>query len=223
MNGFKLTALKYAESTIDESSVFRNGNKGRIWPISMFLFLFETGNRKILVDTGCNELGGFFLSRFIAPVELLRKYGVNKKEITDVIITHSHHDHIALVSEFENATVYIQENEYETGKGYIKDGMKVVKFQEEIQVAENIRAVCIGGHTRGSCVVEFEYDGKNFVIAGDECYSKQCVLRKIPTGVSVNIDKSRLFIEKYGDADYTVFYSHDMDILPSRNGYERIL
>ena len=71
----KLTILKYAESVIGENFVFSGGKKGRIWPISFFLFLFEEENRKILVDTGCNVLPGFPLSRFIKPLDLLLKYG----------------------------------------------------------------------------------------------------------------------------------------------------
>ncbi len=223
MKDFKLTALKYAESTIDESSVFVDGNKGRVWPISMFLFLFEIGDRKILVDTGCNELGGFFLSRFIKPLELLLDYGVSAEDITDLIITHSHYDHIALVGEFKNATVYIQKNEYERAKKCFLDTQRIVTFEDFVNVTDRIKVVCIGGHTVGSSVVEFVYEEKRFVIAGDECYVKECILWNRPTGSSENIEKSRKFLNEYKKEEYEIFYSHDMDILPSRNGFQRIL
>jgi glyoxylase-like metal-dependent hydrolase (beta-lactamase superfamily II) len=218
----KLTILKYAESVIGENFVFLGGKKGRIWPISFFLFLFEEENRKILVDTGCNVLPGFPLSRFIKPLDLLLKYGVKAEEITDLIITHSHSDHAELASEFKNATVYVQQDEYNGRKSYFLDNRKIITFENEIQVADSIKVIKIGGHSIGSCVVEFTKNDKNYVIAGDEAYSRECIKRKIPTGASVNAIQSREFIEKYSDENYTVLYSHDMDILEGKNGFVTI-
>ncbi len=223
MKDFKLTVLKYAESTIGENNVFYGGKKDRIWPISFFLFLIEEEQRKILVDAGCNELNGFYLSRFIKPVELLNKYGVKAEEITDLIITHAHYDHIALASEFKNAAVYIQQDEYERGKRYFGENQKVVTFEESVQVTNSITAIKIGGHSIGSSIVEISHENHLYVIAGDEAYSRECILRQIPTGTCTNIENSRKFIETYKDSKYTVLYSHDMDVLPAKNGFLRLL
>lgn len=215
----KLTVLKYAESVIGEEAVFQNGKKGRLWPISFFLFLFEGENRKILVDTGCNVLPGFFLSRFIKPVDLLIKYGVKAEEITDLIITHSHSDHAELSSLFKNADVYIQAEEYGRCKQYFSDSQKIIAFENEINVSVDIKVIKIGGHSIGSSIVEFTKNDKIYVIAGDEIYSRECIKRKIPTGCSVNLQNSRAFLEKYSDEKYTLLFSHDMDILEGKNGY----
>lgn len=222
MKDFKLTVFKYGESTIGENHVFYGGKKDRIWPISFFLFLIEDGERKILVDTGCNELKGFYLSRFIRPVDLLNKYGLKTDEITDLIITHAHYDHIALLSEFKNAVVYIQEKEYERGKSFFGENQRVITFDTEVQITENVKAVCVGGHSIGSSVVEIEGNDEIYVIAGDEAYSRGCILRQIPTGACFNVENSKKFIKKYKDVKYTVLYSHDMDILPGKNGFLKL-
>jgi glyoxylase-like metal-dependent hydrolase (beta-lactamase superfamily II) len=185
--------------------------------------LFETEKRKILVDSGCNILPGFYLSRFIKPIELLDKYGVKAEEITDLIITHSHSDHAELSSEFKNATVYIQKEEYEKGKKYFADSQKIIAFEKETIVADDIKVLKIGGHSVGSSIVEFVKNDKIYVIAGDEAYSSECIKRQIPTGNCFNIENSRNFIKKYNDEKYTLLYSHDMDILPAKNGFERIV
>lgn len=48
-----------------------------------------------------------------------------------------------------------------------------------------------------------------YIISGDECYSKECLKNKIPTGSSVCPEKSVEFIEKYSDSKYTVLLCHD--------------
>ena len=89
-------------------------------------------------------------------------------------------------------------------------------------MADGINVIKIGGHSIGSCIVEFTKNDKKYVIAGDEAYSRECMIRKIPTGASVNAIHSRKFIEKYSDESYTVLYSHDMDILEGKNGFVTI-
>ena len=49
----------------------------------------------------------------------LRKYGVIPYEITDVLITHSHNDHIGCLNYYQNADIYIQEYRKECYKKHI--------------------------------------------------------------------------------------------------------
>ena len=56
----------------------------------------------------------------------------------------------------------------------------------------------------------YVWDNKNkFIIAGDECYLRECLQKQIPTGCSYCPQKSKAFIEKYSKQEYTVFLSHD--------------
>ena len=82
-------------------------------------------------------------------------------------------------------------------------------FKNELVLCKGVKTVKIGGHSAGSCVVELENDGRIFVISGDECYSRECLKKKIPTGSSVNPQASREFIEKYSNEKYTVLLCHD--------------
>ena len=61
----------------------------------------------------------------------------------------------------------------------------------------------------GKPVVEIKEDNKTYVISGDECYLKECLVNKIPTGSSCNKEKSKEFIEKYSDEKYDVLLCHD--------------
>ncbi len=126
-----------------------------------------------------------------------------------MIITHAHHDHIECVKYFKNATVHIQKVEHKNGKSYIPDGFVVNIFEDEFSVCENVKIVKIGGHSEGSCVVEIQDGEKLYVVCGDECYLRECLTRKIPTGSSFSEEKSRDFIEKYSDKKYDVLLCHD--------------
>jgi len=204
----QLIPLKYADSDLPESWVFAGGNPEVKVPISFVIYLLKVGERRILVDAGCETMPGFDMRGFISPAEALARAGVEAHEITDVIITHAHSDHIQAVFRFPQAVVHIQQDEYEKGRKYIPEGMQVLIFEQETLVADAIRAVRIGGHSVGSCVAEFWIDGQPCVICGDECYSSACFDRMIPTGSTKNPEKSLAFLYAYKDG-YRRFLCHD--------------
>lgn len=219
-----LTAFKYAESTIPESWVFVGGDESIRVPISFTVYLIETDERKILVDAGCDTMPGFDMKHFESPTVILERAGIAPLDITDVIATHSHHDHIEAVHHFKNATVHIQALEYEISQKkhkYIPDNFRLNIFEDECTI-EGVTVKRISGHSMGSCIVEFSHGGKNYVISGDECYSRRCLTDKIPTGSSKNPENSRAFVESYSDPRYTVLLCHDPEILPGENGALKI-
>lgn len=201
----KITPVRYGETTLKESWIFRGGDPERRRPISLTVFLIETEDKKILVDAGCDTMPGFDLTWHQSPpLALAEQTGVSAGEITDVIITHAHHDHIEALHHFKNATVWLQTLEYEHGRKHIPAEMSVNRFEDECTVAPGIRAVRWGGHCPGSCAVEI---GKT-VITGDECYSKECILQQIPTGISKNPAQSEKFIQYYRDG-WEILTCHD--------------
>ena len=201
--------IKYAESTLPESAVFINGDKDKTYPIAFIVYLIKTSGRTILVDAGCETLPGFDMKNFIKVPEALRMAGVGADDITDVIITHAHRDHIECVHYFDRAVIHIQRAEYEAGKHYIPDGFTVNIFDDDYTVCDGVKIIKIGGHTDGSCVVEITQGDKINVIVGDECYSRRCLTEKIRTGEPKNPDKSMAFIERYSTDDYIPLLCHE--------------
>ena len=76
-------------------------------------------------------------------------------------------------------------------------------------ICDGIKAVKIGGHSKGSSIVEITDSDNKYIIAGDECYVRECLTKQIPTGVAYDLQKSRSFIQKYGRGEYTVLLCHD--------------
>ena len=189
--------------------IFENGVEDKVRPIVFMVYLIKTENRLILVDAGCETMPGFVMTDFIGAVKALENIGVQPEKITNLIITHAHHDHIECINYFNNSVIYIQKDEYEAGKGYFTDELNICTFSEEIQICDGVKAVKIGGHSKGSSIVEIKDGEKRYIIAGDECYIRDCVTKQIPTGTSYSPEKSREFIQKYGDGGYTVLLCHD--------------
>jgi len=96
---------------------------------AMRCLLIETGNRKILIDTGIgNKQSEKFFSYFhphgdATLVKSLAKYNLTTDDITDVFITHLHFDHVGgavkhdqkgnLVPTFANATYWSNQKHYD--------------------------------------------------------------------------------------------------------------
>lgn len=209
MNKIEIIPVEYGKSVLSENQIFHNGDKEKTRPIVFMIYLIRTTDRNILVDAGCITMPGFVMEDFIGPVVALERMGISADDITDVIITHSHHDHIECIDCFKNARIYIQKDEFELGQKYIPDGMNVELFDDEKVICENVKATKIGGHSKGSCIVEIVNSEGTFIIAGDECYSYKCLEYKIPTGNSYCPEKSRQFVEKYSDPSYHILLCHE--------------
>lgn len=201
--------IDYGNSVLPESMIFENGAENKFRPIIFRIYLLKTENRFILVDAGCETMPGFDMREFIGPVNALNNIGISPEEITDVIITHAHHDHIECVKYFKNAAIYIQKDEYEAGKGYLADNLNIRTFDEEMQIYDGIKAVKIGGHSKGSSIVKITDADNKYIIAGDECYMRDCLTKQISTGASYNPERSRYFVKKYGNGEYTVLLCHN--------------
>lgn len=115
----QIIPIEYGKSVLSENMIFINGNENKFRDIVFKVYLIKTDEKLILVDAGCETMPGFDMREFVGTVKAIKNIGVSPEEITDVIITHSHHDHIECVKCFENAVIHIQKDEYEIGKKYI--------------------------------------------------------------------------------------------------------
>jgi glyoxylase-like metal-dependent hydrolase (beta-lactamase superfamily II) len=80
--------------------------------------LARRGDRNLLVDTGFmkDESGPSFSDKFgipwwISPVRMLAELGLSTDDITDIIVSHAHFDHMGSIAEFPKARLYLQKQE----------------------------------------------------------------------------------------------------------------
>lgn len=80
-----------------------------------FWYLKGDNGRHILVDAGFlpdTSRRTMRLKEYVRPDLALQRIHVNADEITDVIITHTHYDHIDGVDLFPKATLWMQKNDF---------------------------------------------------------------------------------------------------------------
>lgn len=214
--GLSVYCIKYGDSDLSESMIFDGGRTENKIPISFAIYLIKCENRIVLIDAGCDTMPGFEMKHFYSPAFVLRQVGLSSNDITDVIITHSHHDHIEAVKHFKNAVIHISRLEYESGKKYVPDGFKVSIFEDEFNLSPQIKIIEFGGHSKGSSIVEIKTGEVIHIFAGDECYTNSNIENKICTGTFYNKEKSIEFIEKYSNKKYRVHTCHDIDLKTER-------
>ena len=215
----KIVCLKYGEALYPERQLFADRQGDGTVPLSFCFYLIETEDKKILIDTGCELCEHFKMYVYKKPVDLLREYGLTPEDITDVIITHSHDDHIGCLSEYKHATVYIQKDEYEARKAYFAPEQQLHLFEEECKLSSNVRIERIGGHTKGSCVV---FAGK-YLLCGDDAYQYRNLSERVRVGNTYSKKVSQEFVEKYSKSEWTPLLFHDSSTMPKTVGFEEII
>ena len=153
------------------------------------------------------------------PLELLSEYGLKAEDITDVIVTHFHPDHIGCLHEFKHADICIQKYEYEGQKEFFTPDYRVFTFEKEYAFSSDIRIEHIGGHTKGSSVV---FAGK-FLLCSDEAYYYRNLTEKVRVNNCYSKESSQAFVEKYSRSEWTTLVYHDGGIMPNKVGFHEII
>lgn len=149
-------------------------------------FCVRSGDRTVLVDAGVGAFddgkyaGGDLLSSLAA-------HGIGPADVTDVVFTHLHFDHIGWathdgVAVFPEATYRAHRADWEyfvTGQnaqpGAVEKltplGARVELFDADFTVAPGIDALHVPGHTPGSTVYVVSSGGRRAVLLGDVVHS----------------------------------------------------
>jgi glyoxylase-like metal-dependent hydrolase (beta-lactamase superfamily II) len=127
---YEIYALKYFGLHSVPVSELALGAPGKDTMNMFFMYWLIRGNngKNILVDAGfLNDLDIFkelHSSFYIRPDSVLQELNIKADEITDIILTHPHWDHIDGVSLFPKAHVWIQKEDYNyfVGQAWQKEG-----------------------------------------------------------------------------------------------------
>jgi glyoxylase-like metal-dependent hydrolase (beta-lactamase superfamily II) len=127
---YEIYALKFAESgnALPLSAVAMHGPDDDSVKIFFVVWLIKGDNGKsILVDAGfLNDTVAkdFNVVNYLRPDSVLFKVGLRREDITDIILTHPHWDHMDGIDLFPNAHIWIQKEDYNyfVGTAWQNDG-----------------------------------------------------------------------------------------------------
>ncbi len=117
---WEVFVIEYAQSKDQPVASLIQGAYGEGMMNVPFAFVMARGHgRTILVDCGFMKEGNgiavaekFGIPRWISPVRMIAEMGVEADEITDIVLSHAHFDHMGSIEQFPKATLHIQKSEF---------------------------------------------------------------------------------------------------------------
>ena len=198
------------------------------------LWLIRGGGRNILFDSGFHRERWFkvwTIKDYLRPDEAVKLAGVNPEEVTDIVISHAHWDHMGGIDLFPKAIVWIQKEEfrYYTGPAWQPGGdhggidpedvQQLVRLNTEgrlrlldgdnVEIFPGIRAYTGGRHTFASQYLRVE-GNPPFVLASDNVYLYRNLAEHKPSATfsdadhAANIAAQLRMIELAGSVDRVV-------------------
>ncbi|MGA2098193.1 MAG: N-acyl homoserine lactonase family protein [Candidatus Acidiferrum sp.] len=192
---YSIQAIRYASSPdVPVSGLVVDGPKDVRVDIAMVVWLIRGGGHTILFDSGFHRdtfLKYFPMKDYLRPDEAVKLAGVQPEEVTDIVISHAHWDHMGGIDLFPKANVWIQKDEYRYytmdawqpggNHGGIdpEDVKQLVQLNTEgriklvdgdnVEIFPGIRAYTGSRHTYASEYLRVE-GSPPFVLASDNCY-----------------------------------------------------
>jgi glyoxylase-like metal-dependent hydrolase (beta-lactamase superfamily II) len=198
------------------------------------VWLIRGGGHNILFDTGFHRERWFKLwtiKDFLRPDEAVKLAGVKPEEITDIVVSHAHWDHMGGIDLFPKATVWIQKEEfrYYTGDAWQAGGQhggidpddiqELVKLNtdgrvrliagDNVEILPGIHAYTGGRHTFASQYLLVEGNPR-FVLASDNVYLYRNLIEHAASATftdadhAANIAAQKRMIELAGSVDRVV-------------------
>jgi glyoxylase-like metal-dependent hydrolase (beta-lactamase superfamily II) len=216
---YRVYGVSYGRSTSRESRALESGSSSARVPFEWLFWIVRNDERTLLVDTGSDDVDEARrgIEGFVPPLERLQQLGISPLEVTDVVLTHAHWDHMGNLAPYPNAKIWIQEAEMEHVMSRVsaerpsRSGVRWAHMQQlldaeqdgrlarvrgEAQPAPGIRLRLSGGHTPGSQYVLVEAPDGPVVIAGDAAYLYENVQWHEPIGSGVDQNANLMAIQE---------------------------
>ncbi len=208
------------------------------------LLIVDT-NRKILIDTGIGtKQSKSFLKYYTEKSEYtlessLNSQGFKLEDITDVVLTHLHFDHVGgciqyndnkeLTLTFPNATIHISKQQWEWAKNpnerekpsFLKENIepfeksgKLHLFDKEYELFPNFHIKLFDGHTAGQVIPYINVNGKTLVFCADLFPSTAhiplpYIMAYDSRPIKTIEDKKRFYKDALKN-NYVLFFEHDL-------------
>ncbi|HDZ14362.1 hypothetical protein LCGC14_1743890 [marine sediment metagenome] len=212
--------------------------------MALRVLLIMGNKRNILVDTG---IGTKFSEKYKEIYKIdhskynldssLKKFNLETKDITDVILTHLHFDHAGgstYVEDgkhkltFPNAVYYVQKANYEwalnpsekDSGSYHKEDFVPVAEEGKLRLVEgrvvilpNIEVIISDGHTTGQQLVKISDEKNTLVYCGDLIPTVSHIRIPYIMGYDIHplttIEEKKRLLSNACSGDWTLFFEHD--------------
>jgi len=239
---YKIHLLECGEIKASESLLFDQGDSKVFQKIGCFAWLLQNAGERILIDTGIKDIDVVNKTRK-GPQEWeqsreqkienqISRVGLSPDDITKVILTHLHYDHCSNLTLFKNAQIYLAQKEWEAvshprNREHFKSdffpqviksiqrniGKRITLVGRHLQLDNCLELFEVGGHTPGSLIAKVTCDLGPCMLTGDAVFLVDNVRKKIPIGLTYDLEASINVLEILSDFEGLCLPSHDISVL----------
>jgi glyoxylase-like metal-dependent hydrolase (beta-lactamase superfamily II) len=208
--------------------------------------LMIQNERRILVDVGLGDKRNekYYAVRYREPgisiINSLKAAGFNAGDITDILFTHLHDDHVGAATRlnelgtaecsFENAQYWVSKAHWDwainpnkrEGAAFFRDNLLPLQesgrlhlLEEGNQPFEDITLKTYNGHTRGQLIPFIHTQNHIVVYMGDFIPTQSNIpipfIPSVDIEPLVSISEKEQFLNEAAEKKYILFFEHDAD------------
>jgi glyoxylase-like metal-dependent hydrolase (beta-lactamase superfamily II) len=211
---------------------------------AMRCLLVETEDKRILIDTGMGtKQDAKFFSHYYpngdaSLLSSLNEHGFSPEDITDVILTHLHFDHVGgavkledgkYIPTFPKAVYHISKSQWDLATNpnrrekasYLPENYMAIKESGQLNLIEsegeyikNIEFKIFDGHTLGQIIPIIHFGNKFLAYGGDLFPSAAHIpmpyIMSYDTQPLLTLKDKKRFFDEAIKKNYTLYFEHDL-------------
>ena len=191
---WEVLAVRYGTLASTRDRLFLNwgayGEPDGPQVLDYFFYVLRDGDRVVLVDTGFSVESGARRGRTCLrpPREAVARLGIAPEDVTDLLVTHLHYDHVGNVDGWPSARLHVPGAELDFWASDVSHGPqlrvhvdeeplawlaaadragRIARYAGPAEPIAGIRAIAAGGHSPGQHVLLVQTGGRPVLLASD--------------------------------------------------------